>query len=116
MSIQIGNTANLNTYISNQQTSRERILLQSATQSNLIHLYTTDINKTYIAFENNYSDSNLYYIGKSNQAFVIGNNTSNLMILTENGVLFNAPLDISNTTIKAIISNKCIFNNSHNYE
>lgn len=102
MSIQIGNTANLNTYISNQQTSRERILLQSATQSNLIHLYTTDINKTYIAFENNYSDSNLYYIGKSNQAFVIGNNTSNLMILTENGVIFNAPLDISNTTIKQL--------------
>lgn len=102
MSIQIGNTANLNSYISNQQTSRERILLQSATQSNLIHLYTTDINKTYIAFENNYSDSNYYYVGKSNGSFVIGNNTSNLMILTDKGVIFNAPLDISNTTINQL--------------
>jgi hypothetical protein len=108
MSIQIGNTANLNSYISNQQSSRERILLQSAVQSNLIHLYTNDIFKTYIVFENNYSDSNLYYIGKSNAAFIIANNTSNLITMTDTSISFRPRLDIPSTMIQQLSANNAV--------
>jgi len=105
MSIQIGNTADLGSYITNQQTTRERIVLQSKYQSNMVHLIATNnMNRSYILFDNNYTPSNQYHIGTRNESFIISSASNRLVTLNDQTMTIAPTLNIQNAIIDNIIA------------
>lgn len=112
MSIQIGNT----TLATFNQSSKERIILQSALQSNLLHLMTTNSTyESYILYENTYNSNN-FFTGKKQDIYVIGNQTSNILLQASSSNIFIQDLDVVRqiTSTVTITSNLTISNSKTN--